>query len=221
MRKRYVIILLILTILLGLLMLAYVLNYVGLVNFSEVLPFLQAKNPVVVEDSAFPTEMEKQRFQKWEERLSQQEENINARQGEIDAQLKDIEQQLSEIERTKEGLLLEKKRLAMLSADKTNRSEKISDMAVKVTNMPPDKAVEMMKNWPDFDIIDVLREIDTQANREGTQSLSPYLLTLFVPERRAEITRKMLLPPLDNQASEEELEPTTEEQGQEQETANQ
>lgn len=192
--------LLVLTIVFGLTMLGYVLNFVGLVNASEILPFLQAKNPPLVRDSEFPTEMEKQRFQNWEERLAQQEESMNEKQEQMEAQLKEIEQQMSEIERTKEGLLLEKNRLEMLISDKTERNQKIADMANKVTNMPPEKAVEMMNNWVDFDIIDVLRQIDKKSEEDGSFSLTPYLLTLFAPERRAEITRKMLLPPVENQA---------------------
>ena len=63
--------------------------------------------------------------------------------------------------------------------------------------MPPEKAVEMMVNWRDFDIIDVLRQMDRNAAATGTPSITPFLLTLFTPERRAEIARKMLLPKLE------------------------
>lgn len=201
MKKQYVILLLILTILFGLFLLFYVLNFVGIINAQVPLPFFKDSNPVVVDDKNFPTEVEKERFQKWQERLSEQEEAVTLRQAEVETQLKEIEQKMSEIERTKQGLLLEKQRLQMLTNDQLDRNQKISDMAAKVTSMKPEAAVAMMVNWPDFDIIDVLREIDRQADDEGTQSLSPYLLTLFAADRRAEITRKMLLPPLQQENS--------------------
>ena len=73
---------------------------------------------------------------------------------------------------------------------------KMKDLAEKVRNMPPVKAQEMMQSWRDFDIIDVMRQMDKDAEVEGTSSIVPYLLTLFQPDRRAEITRKMMLPAL-------------------------
>ena len=50
-----------------------------------------------------------------------------------------------------------------------------------------------------------MRQMDKDAETEGTASIVPYLLTLFQPDRRAEITRKMMLPALTRaDAAEEE-----------------
>jgi hypothetical protein len=44
--------------------------------------------------------------------------------------------------------------------------------------MPPQKAQEMMQSWRDFDIIDVMRQMDKDAELEGNPSIVPYLLNV-------------------------------------------
>ncbi|MBL8034197.1 MAG: hypothetical protein JNJ69_10880 [Leptospiraceae bacterium] len=99
----------------------------------------------------------------------------------------------------------EKEKFSVAQKEWEDRQKKVKDLAEKVRNMPPQKAQEMMQSWRDFDIIDVMRQMDKDAETEGTASIVPYLLTLFQPDRRAEITRKMMLPALTRaDAAEEE-----------------
>ena len=58
--------------------------------------------------------------------------------------------------------------------------------------MPPASARDMLINWPDYDIIDVLEQMDKDAEEDGRQTITTYLLTLFPAERRSVITNKWL-----------------------------
>ncbi len=181
----------------------YFLDIIGVIKAESVLPFLASKNPAVIEDADFPTEVEKLEYRKWQEKLIEKEEALAKLESELASKVSDTEQKLREIEELKEGIIAERKKLEMLTRDWDDRQKKIKELAEKVTNMPPEKAREMMQNWRDFDIIEVLRQMDKDAATEGNPSITPYLLTLFTPERRAEITRKMLLPAIEPENSAE------------------
>lgn len=176
--------------------LLYFLDYTGVIRLADIFPFMAGKNPVRVEDREFPTEVEKAEFRKWEDKLLEREEALTKKEAELKGKEGEVDSRQREIRELQEGIAAERKKLAMLTKDWDDRQKKIRDLAEKVRNMPPEKAREMMQNWRDFDVIDVMRQMDKDAATEGTASITPYLLTLFTPERRAEITRKMLLPPL-------------------------
>jgi flagellar protein FlbB len=175
----------------------YLLDSLGIIRGGDYITMLKDENPPILEDTEFPGEVEKLRFQKWEERLMQREEEIASREAIVDGRFLEVQQKEQEINEIKAGVMAERKKLAMMAQDIEDRNTKVADLANKVGNMPPEKAVEMMVNWRDFDIIDVLRQMDRNAAATGTPSITPFLLTLFTPERRAEIARKMLLPKLE------------------------
>ncbi|MCX7632925.1 MAG: flagellar protein FlbB [Turneriella sp.] len=181
----------------------YALDATGIVRASDILPFLAPKNPLRVEDKDYPTEVEKAEFRKWEQKLLEREEQLARREAELKNRETGTEDLKRELEEQRRALRAEKEKFLQAQREWEDRQKKIRDLAEKVRNMPPQKAQEMMQNWRDFDIIDVLRQIDKDAEAEGTPSIVPYLLTLFSPERRAEITRKMMLPPITPPAGEE------------------
>lgn len=183
----------------------YALDSTGVVRASDILPFLAPKNPLRIEDKDYPTEVEKVEFQKWEQKLIEREEALARRETEIKSKETGSEDQKREIEETRRALKAEKEKFITAQKEWEDRQKKVKDLAEKVRNMPPQKAQEMMLNWRDFDIIDVMRQMDKDAELEGNPSIVPYLLTLFQPDRRAEITRKMMLPALTRpDAAEEE-----------------
>lgn len=207
-QKRFVIFLLLLIIVFtgGIF---YALNSTGIVRAADVFPFLQSKNPVRVEDKDFPTEVEKVEFQKWEQKLVEREEVLARREAELKEKETGSDEIKRELDESKSALKAEKEKFIAAQREWDDRRKKIKDLSEKVRNMPPDKAQEMMQNWRDFDIIDVMRQMDKDAELEGTQSIVPYLLTLFQGERRAEITRKMMLPSItQNDANATQEQPT-------------
>jgi len=174
----------------------YALDATGIVRASDILPFLAPKNPLRIEDKDYPTEVEKVEFQKWEQKLVEREEILARREAEIKSKESGSEEAKRELEEMRKALRAEKEKFAVAQKEWEDRQKKVKDLAEKVRNMPPQKAQEMMQSWRDFDIIDVMRQMDKDAETEGTASIVPYLLTLFQPDRRAEITRKMMLPAL-------------------------
>lgn len=183
----------------------YALDATGIIRAADVLPFLAPKNPLRIDDKDFPTEVEKVEFQKWEQKLVEREEMLAKREGEIKNKETGSEDQKREIDEMRRALKAEKEKFVAAQKEWEDRQKKVKDLAEKVRNMPPQKAQEMMQNWRDFDIIDVMRQMDKDAEVEGNASIVPYLLTLFQPDRRAEIARKMMLPALTrSDAAEEE-----------------
>jgi len=174
----------------------YALDATGIVRAADILPFLAPKNPLRIEDKDFPTEVEKVEFQKWEQRLIEREELLAKREGEIKGRETGSEDQKRELDEMRKALKAEKEKFVTAQKEWEDRQKKVKDLAEKVRNMPPVKAQEMMQSWRDFDVIDVMRQMDKDAELEGNPSIVPYLLTLFQPDRRAEITRKMMLPAL-------------------------
>lgn len=180
-------------------LLLFVLNTIGVVRLGDYFTFMIDDNPVLTEDLDYPTEVEKLEMKKREEKLIEKEEELSLREAQLEEVQGEIGTREKEIEELKKNILEERERLKLMTSDWMDRKKKIEDLASKVTSMPPEKAQEMMERWRDFDIIDVMRQIDKAAEQEGVPSITPYLLTLFTPERRAEITRKMLLPPLEGE----------------------
>ncbi|GAB4424965.1 MAG: flagellar protein FlbB [Turneriella sp.] len=174
----------------------YALDATGIVRAADIFPFLAPKNPLRIEDKDYPTEVEKVEFQKWEQKLVEREELLARREAEIKSKESGSEEAKRELEEMRRALRAEKEKFAVAQKEWEDRQKKVKDLAEKVRNMPPQKAQEMMQSWRDFDIIDVMRQMDKDAETEGTASIVPYLLTLFQPDRRAEITRKMMLPAL-------------------------
>ncbi|MFZ5628989.1 MAG: periplasmic-type flagellar collar protein FlbB [Spirochaetota bacterium] len=187
----------------------YALDATGIVRAADIFPFLAPKNPLRIEDKDYPTEVEKVEFQKWEQKLVEREELLARREAEIKSKESGSEEAKRELEEMRRALRAEKEKFAVAQKEWEDRQKKVKDLAEKVRNMPPQKAQEMMQSWRDFDIIDVMRQMDKDAETEGTASIVPYLLTLFQPDRRAEITRKMMLPALTrpDAAEDDESEP--------------
>jgi len=176
--------------------LIFTLDFVGIVQASEIIPFLEKKPERVIEDKDYPTEVDKEKYKKIQEKLIEKEEQLAQREEKIKKNEELIKKKLAEIKEVSDSLKAKQKKMVEQFQDLNDRKSKIKDLANKIANMPPNKAVEIMNSWRDFDIIEVIRQMDADAKREGTDSITPYLLTLFNKERSAEITRKMLLPPL-------------------------
>jgi flagellar protein FlbB len=57
--------------------------------------------------------------------------------------------------------------------------------------MPPVRAVSILSEMDDQDVIDVLRKTEELARAEGTSSIVPFWFSLMEPVRAAELQRKM------------------------------
>jgi flagellar protein FlbB len=57
--------------------------------------------------------------------------------------------------------------------------------------MPPKKAVDNLLAMDDQDVIDILRNVEANAKKDGKTSSVSYWFSLMPPARAAEIQRKM------------------------------
>ena len=68
-------------------------------------------------------------------------------------------------------------------------------LSTYLTNMPPGDAVEILVNYGDQTLLDVLLVTDELADQAGQQSLVPYWLSLMPAERAASIGEKLEMLP--------------------------
>ena len=60
----------------------------------------------------------------------------------------------------------------------------VKQLATKIKNMPPEDSVKIIVNWEEPLIIDVLRQMDQDAEDAGQVSITSYLITLM-PKKKA------------------------------------
>ena len=117
--------------------------------------------------------------------MDKQRQDLDARQAELDQlfeQLEEDRKAVEEIERTiNEGL-----------ADAENRDRNVEGISRQLTNMPPERAVAIIAAMQDQNAISVIRKTEELAQRDGTESIVPYWMSLLEPQRAAELQRKMV-----------------------------
>ncbi|MEM7181890.1 MAG: flagellar protein FlbB [Spirochaetota bacterium] len=187
-RIFYLILLIIFLLVIGF----FLFDYYRFIEADEIFPALAKKPAEVKLDQESPTEVEKLEFQKQAEKLLEEREELERMKKELEAEKEKLQSEREKLKQAKENLDKKSQNIALETEESKSRQERVKAMAKKVSGMPPQKAVEMLVNWPDTDIIDVFKQMDKTAEEEGTSTITTYLLTLFSPERRAVITSKWL-----------------------------
>ena len=187
-RAVYLVLLIFFLVLIGF----FAFHYFQIIDAAEIFPFLRTEPGLVNADSESPSELEKLEFRKEMERLSKDRDEISQKEEELKKEKERLEAELEKIEELKRGLTSKENELKSSESERNSRGKLVKVMAEKVANMPPDNAVQMLTNWPDKDIIDVFIQRDKDAEQDGRQTITTYLLTLFPAERRANITNKWL-----------------------------
>lgn len=173
----------------------YWFDNLGLINYRRVigpleqyLPRFMQRGEAVVDD---PFLLER-------EFMNKREEVLLARQGEMEERILELEQRELELKQTEAKLMEETKRLEeekkVLSErvrEYDNYRENIERQARYFISMQPQAAVERLAEFDDLLVIDILRQIDRNAEDEGRQSVVPYFLSIMDPKRAAVIQRKM------------------------------
>ena len=130
------------------------------------------------------------------DRYAKRLEALDVRVEELDKREADIAKQ--EENNTQVAQELEDRQAAQEEREKTfnnevkkydDRSTNIEQIVSNLRGMQPTKAVEILSEMDDQDIIDVLRK--EQALYAGSGSMGSYWLSLMEPARAAEIQRKM------------------------------
>lgn len=170
----------------------FVFDYFQVINAEDYLPFLKKQAGLVNQDLLSPTELEKLEMEKAKERLIADREELEQMKRELEEKSSSLSADKERLEELKEGIQRKEKEMAEKARKDNARAEKVKVLANKVANMPPESARDMLINWPDYDIIEVFEQMDRDAEEEGRQTITTYLLTLFPAERRSVISNKWL-----------------------------
>lgn len=170
----------------------FVFDYFRIINAEDYFPFLAKKPDKVVQDRESPTELEKLELEKAKEKLIEERQELERQMEELAKKEQEIQLEKERLEELRLGLQTKEKELEDKKIQEESRKEKIKIMADKIANMPPQAARDLLINWPDYDIIEVLEQMDKDAELEGRPSITTFLLTLFPAERRATLTNKWI-----------------------------
>lgn len=170
----------------------FMFDYFRIIEAEEIFPFLAKKPSMVNWDQESPTEIEKLEIEKAKERVAEEFNEIERLRSELQLEKEKLQAEAAELERIKQGIKEKERELKQKAKEEESRKNKLKVLASKIANMPPQKAVELLSNWPDQDIIDVFKQMDKDAEEEGRPTITNYLLTLFNEKRRAVIANKWL-----------------------------
>lgn len=172
--------------------LAYLLDTWGVINMEEYIPFLAEEAPLVAEDADSPTLLEWERLEKEQARIEEERIALEEERLKLEETLASIKAKEEELGVREKGLSEEKEQLAQDQADRFQRAEMIQNMATRLTNMPPADAVAIMAGFSNSDLVDVLLQMEENANQAGQQSIVPFLMTLLPRDRAALIGTLMM-----------------------------
>ena len=115
----------------------------------------------------------------------------------LDARYGEIEQMAQELEERQKALDDRENSLTQKEKDTENKERNIETVARNLTNMEPTRAVGILSEMDDQDVLDVLRKTAELAQAEGKTSLVSYWLQLMAgtpdgAKRAAELQRKLV-----------------------------
>ena len=116
--------------------------------------------------------------------LDQREGDIDRKDGEITQKAQELDDRLASVEERERSF-------NEMIKQTEDRAANINKIAQYMNGMPPKKAVDNLLAMDDQDVIDILRTVETNAEKEGQNSSVAYWFSLMPPERAAEIQRKM------------------------------
>jgi flagellar protein FlbB len=175
-------------------------DFLGLIDAKDLLgPVYRSigipartKPPIAAESPAL---LDEERFGKRLESLQIRSEELDKRETGIQKSESGVGQKSQELEERAKALDDREKSFNETVKQYDDRKANVQQNAVYLTNMPPAKAVEILKSLDDQSVIDIFRAVEAQAKVAGTVSIVPYWLSLLPANRSADIQRKMTVKP--------------------------
>ncbi len=147
-------------------------------------------------DSLVQADLDNDRFRKRLEALDIRTEELDKRESDLVTAENSNSQMAQELEDRRNSLDEQEKTLNSRLKKYDDRSANIEQIVADLNGMQPVKAVAILNEMDDQDVIDVLRKATEVAQRNGSASLVAYWLSLMPAERAAVIERKMANKPL-------------------------
>lgn len=174
-------------------------DYLGLMNvkqfFAPATQLVGISAPEKLENEEDALLLERERLLKREEALKLQQEALDSRSEEIAQMEAEVQQKLEMLEEKEKALTEREKSFNERVKQYENKRANLRQSAEYFEGMPPQKAVDMLLEMDDQDIIDILRTSERMAQESGEASLVSYWLSLMPSERAAQLSRKMLKKP--------------------------
>ena len=135
--------------------------------------------------------LERAYIEKQEQRLQDIEKDLSRREQELDDRGLLLSEQEAKLSEEAKRLEEQEKVLSEARRQYDNYKDNVRKQAEYFVGMPPQDAVERLQKLEDLLIVDILREMDRNAEEAGSQSIVPYYLSLMDAERAASVQRKM------------------------------
>ncbi len=170
------------------------MDYIGLFNISGYINQFKGEPSLVTEaNDDEPSLVEREEFEKEKQKHTERIEDLDKREALIAEKEKDMDSQKEKIDELRKGIDLEKKKLEQEKNRYSGYKKNVKVLANKMINMPPESSVDIMLNWEDPLIIDVLRQIDADAQDVGRTSITPYIIQLMSAKKAERASRIMYL----------------------------
>ena len=165
------------------------LDYIGLINLSRTAGEIYERQPESVMDAEGdePSLVAREEFDKSRLKLRERVEDLDKREALILEMEKVIDSEREKLTEVKKGLDLEKRKFEQEQKKYSGYMKNVKVLAKQVESIEPDKAVEIIVRWEDTLIIDVLRQIDSNAEESGTMSITSYLISLMPRDKAGRI----------------------------------
>ncbi|MBN2402571.1 MAG: hypothetical protein JXN64_09225 [Spirochaetes bacterium] len=185
----YLLILIVFIIIVGI----FWLDYIGLINIHKVIRSYTDRDAVSVLNASDdePSLIEREEFEKQKEKFNGRVEELDKREASIEQTEKELDKEKEKLQEIRKGLNLEKERIEKEKSMYSGYKRNVADLAQKIYSMRPEEAIQIILNWEDTLIIDVLRQIDADAADAGKMSISSYLISLMPRDRASRITYLM------------------------------
>jgi flagellar protein FlbB len=156
---------------------------------SQYLPSFLQRGEVLPDDDEFL--LERATIDKQEQRLMDIEQDLVKREQELEVQKLLLSEEEAKLSEEAKRLEEQEKVLSEAQRQYDNYRDNVRKQAEYFVSMPPREAVERLQKLEDLLIVDILREMDANAEETGAQSIVPYYLSLMDAERAASVQRKM------------------------------
>ena len=164
------------------------LDYIGIIQLNKYVSRFSKESPSVMEKAGDePSLIEREEFEKEKQKLQDRVEDLDKREALLAEEEKKYKTEKEKLDEMMSGLKLEKKKFEDVKKSYSGYQKNIKILAEKLINMPPEESVKIMVNWEDPMIIDVLRQLDSDALEGGQQSITPYLITLMPKDKASRI----------------------------------
>lgn len=165
--------------------------YDGKDILAPVLGILGFQKRTVVKDIEDPHLLERERLKKQFEALEILEEELEQRESGVTDKEKEISQMVEDIEEQEKALAERENSFNERVEQYDKRRRNLEQSSEYLVGMEPKKAVLILLEMDDVDIIDIFRITEEIAEEEGEVSLVAYWLSLMPEARAAELNRKM------------------------------